>query len=43
MRPLDFFGSFPSLELLQSRHSFIPDLCNNRPVVYSPMDYMSGF
>jgi len=35
----EFFEAFPSLELLQSRHTFLPELCNNRPTVYNPADY----
>jgi len=33
-----FFSGLPSLESLQARHKFIPELCNNRPVVYIPAD-----
>lgn len=36
----EFFAVFPSLELLQSRHAYDPSLCNNRPVVFRPSDFM---
>jgi len=30
-----FFDSFPSEEQLLQRHVFIPELCNNRPVIFN--------
>jgi hypothetical protein len=39
MRMEDFFESFPTLRELQSRHAYIPELCNNRPSVYVLEDY----
>jgi len=39
MKEAEFFESFPPFEFLQSRHEFIPDLCNNRPLVYRPHDF----
>jgi hypothetical protein len=33
MRLEDFFDTVPTLEFLQSRHAFVPELSNNRPLV----------
>jgi len=39
MKDSEIFEGFPSWEMLQKRHTFVPELCNNRPDIFNLSDF----